>query len=213
MSLDRPLPPCAEVCLVRRRSSTQKGGTIIAEDVHDWATHARRICDPDGYRPPFCPGCRGTHLHVHDYRERVVRGEPEHSAVTTVRHECVTCDAIWQVLPGFVARCLWRTWEVVARCVALTTAGGDADPPRPPKVPSRTVRRWRARWHRPATYLAQVLAASGEAAWAALACVMPPRGTCAQLVGVYVQREHGRGKSLAAFAALVDRLQPHVRLM
>jgi hypothetical protein len=65
VSRDRLPPPHAEACLVRLRPSTQKGGTIIAEDVLDRATHERRICDPDGYRPPFYPavasaGCMCT---------------------------------------------------------------------------------------------------------------------------------------------------------
>ncbi len=69
MSQDRLPPPGQEVCLVRLRPSSQKGGTIIAEDVTDRATHDRRICDPDGYRPAFCPNCGERTLHVHDYRE------------------------------------------------------------------------------------------------------------------------------------------------
>ena len=75
MSQDRLPPPGGESCLVRMRPSTQKGGTIIAEDVTDQATHDRRICNPDGYRPTFCPTCRGRTLHVHDYRERVLRAD------------------------------------------------------------------------------------------------------------------------------------------
>ncbi len=51
MSQNRLPPPESEACLFRLRSSTQKGGTLIAEDVTDHATHERRICDPDGYRP------------------------------------------------------------------------------------------------------------------------------------------------------------------
>ena len=45
-------PPQYEFCLVRLRSSTQKGGTLIVEAVTDYASHERLICDPDGYRPP-----------------------------------------------------------------------------------------------------------------------------------------------------------------
>ena len=51
---------------MRLRPSSQKGGTIIAEDVTDRATHDRRIRDPDGYRPAFCPNCGERTLHVHD---------------------------------------------------------------------------------------------------------------------------------------------------
>jgi hypothetical protein len=48
-----------EACLVRLRPSSEKGGTIIAEDVTDAAMHERRLYDPDGYRPRFCPRCQG----------------------------------------------------------------------------------------------------------------------------------------------------------
>ena len=67
MSRHRLPPVEREACLVRLRSSSQKGGTIIVEDVTELATHDRRICDPDGYRPPFCPNCGEETLHVHDY--------------------------------------------------------------------------------------------------------------------------------------------------
>ena len=100
MSHDRPPPPTREVCLVRLRPSSQKGGTIIAEDVTDRATHDRHICDPDGYRPAFCPNCGETTLHVHDYRERILRAEPGAPVARVVRHACVGCDAIWQILPA-----------------------------------------------------------------------------------------------------------------
>ncbi|PYT72374.1 MAG: hypothetical protein DMG39_10140 [Acidobacteria bacterium] len=76
MSQNRLPPPESEACLFRLRSSTQKGGTLIAEEVTDHAAHERRICDPDGYRPAFCPRCGERRLHVHDYRERVLRAEP-----------------------------------------------------------------------------------------------------------------------------------------
>ena len=82
-------PPQYEFCLVRLRSSTQKGGTLIAEAVTDYASHERLICDPDGYRPPFCPRCGGRRLHVHDYRERVLRAEPGPPVTRTVRLLCV----------------------------------------------------------------------------------------------------------------------------
>jgi hypothetical protein len=139
MSQDRLPPPDREACLVRLRASTQKGGTIIVEDVTDWATHDRRICDPDGYRPAFCPTCRGTHLHVHDYRERLLRADPDQPVVTTVRHACVACEAIWQVLPAFIARHLWRTWRVVAHTLTPDDGRPSPEPPQHwPKVPSRT---------------------------------------------------------------------------
>jgi len=214
MSQDRLPPPDHEACLVRLRPSSQKGGTIIAEDVTDRATHDRRICDPDGYRPAFCPNCGARTLHVHDYRERILRAEPGEPVARVVRHACVGCDGIWQILPAFIARHLWRTWRVVER--TLTGAGPPpaARETRWPPVPPRTQRRWQARWLRPAQFLAQTLAACGETAWAALAAGLAPAATCADLVAAYAgARVTPAGQLLASVAALVNRLHPRVRLM
>ena len=216
MSRDRLPPPDPEACLVRLRPSTQKGGTIIAEDVIDHATHERRICDPDGYRPPFCPTCGERGLHVHDYRTRVLRAEPDNTPVATiVRHACVACQAIWQVLPAFLARHLWRTWRVVTHTLTPEDGRRAPEPTRQwPPVPRRTARRWRARWQRPAHALAQILTASGAAAWAALAGLFPADATCGDVVAAYA-RQHGSriGRAVAAVAALIYRLQPSVRLL
>ena len=201
-------PPQYEFCLVRLRSSTQKGGTLIAEAVTDYASHERLICDPDGYRPPFCPRCGGRRLHVHDYRERVLRAEPGPPVTRTVRLLCVFCEAIWQVLPLFLARHLWRSWKVVRHTLMPDAQTSSlSEPPHWPKVPKRTVRRWRQRWLRPALALAQILAASGQAVWATLATGLPVDATCADLVRAYA-REHV-GPPLAGLAALLYRLQPN----
>ena len=69
----RPSPPPSPRYLERPYTSSQKGGTLIAEEVTDLETHARRLCDPDGYRPSCCPRCGHGVLHVHDYRSRVLR--------------------------------------------------------------------------------------------------------------------------------------------
>jgi hypothetical protein len=134
--------------------------------------------------------------------------------VTTVRHACVACAAIWQILPMFIARHLWRTWRVVAHALGAEPASAAEDPRRGPAVPTRTVRRWRARWQRSAQTLTQVLAASGEVAWAALASRVGPEGTCGDLVAAYgrVTGPHG-GSPVAAVAALVYRLHPRLRLV
>jgi hypothetical protein len=210
MSQDRLPPPEVEACLVRLRSSSQKGGTLIAEDVSDLATHERRLCDPDGYRPRFCPNCGATTLHVHDYRERVLRAEPGRPIASIVRHECVGCEAIWQILPAFIARHLWRTWGVVEH----TLRGARGEPAREAAVPERTRRRWRQRWLRPARFVSQVLAACGEASWAALANVLTATATCADLVAAYaIAGTSAAGQVLASVAALLYRLEPKVRLM
>lgn len=212
MSRDRLPPPPSEACLVRQRPSSQKGGTIIAEDVTDRALHEQRICDPDGYRPTFCPHCGDRTLHVHDYRERVLRAEPGEPVARVVRHECVGCAAIWQILPAFIARHLWRTWRVIEH--TLTEAASPPEPSRWPPVPERTRRRWQTRWRRPAQMLGQVLAACGHATWAALATGLAPGATCAGLVAAYaVTQATPSGQQLAAVAALIDRLAPRMRLM
>jgi hypothetical protein len=204
-----------EACLVRLRSSSQKGGTIIAEDVTDLETHERRLCDPDGYRPRSCPRCGGSTLHVHDYRWRVLRADPSGPVTSILRYVCVGCAAIWQTLPAFIARHLWRGWRVVGH--ALTGAeparvGGEVR--RWPAVPGRTVRRWRQRWLRPARFLAQVLAACGEPMWAALAGVLTAGATCADLVAAYADATMtAAGHVLASVAALLYRLLPKVRLL
>jgi hypothetical protein len=203
-----------EACLVRLRPSSQKGGTIVAEDVTDLATHDRRLCDPEGYRPSFCPNCRGTTLHVHDYRERVLRGEPGRPVASIVRHVCVSCEAVWQTLPRFIARNLWRTWRVVERTLTGSTTPIEGDAQRWPPVPERTRRRWRGRWLRPARFVAQVLTSCGGAAWAAVGAGVGAGATCAELVAAYADATMtAAGHLLAAVAALIYRLQPKVRLM
>jgi hypothetical protein len=212
MSQDRLPPPEEEVCLVRLRPSTQKGGTIIAEDVTDLVTHERRLCDPDGYRPKFCPKCRETTLHVHDYRPRNLRAEPGQPATWVVRHKCVGCEAIWQVLPVFIARNLWRTWRVVEHTLmGATPLPAEAEARRWPTVPARTRRRWFARWLRPARYLARVLCSCGGATWVG---VLAAGARCADLVAAYAGTGLApAGHLLAAVAALVYRLEPKVRFM
>lgn len=206
-----PSPSYYEDCLIRLRSPTQKGGTLIAEEVTDHATHERCICDPDGYRRGiFCARCGGRRLHVHDYRERVLRAEPGKPVITIVRLVCVACEAIWQILPLFVARQLWRTWEVVHR-VLMPDPKSCASERQPwPKVPPRTVWRWRQRWLRPALALTRILASSGPA-WAALAIRLPVDATCGDLAATYAADQVG--EPLGGLAALIYRLQPKVRLM
>jgi len=215
MSRDRLPPPEPEVCLVRLRPSSQKGGTIIAEDVMDRTTHERRVCDPDGYRPSCCPNCGERRLHVHDYRTRTLRAEPGESVARIVRHECVACTAIWQTLPAFIARQLWRNWRVVER--TLSWAEPELAAPemrRWPPVPKRTRRRWSARWLRSAQFLVQVLATCGEATWSALAGTLASEATCADLITAYAGAQATpAGQQLLSMAALIYRLQPKVRLM
>ena len=202
MSQDRLPPPQPARYLERRYGSSQKGGTLIAEDVRDLETHKRRLCDPDGYRPRHCPRCGHDVLHVHDYRLRVLRADPDEARTRVVRHRCAAraCGARWLVLPLLLARHLWRRWEVVE---ASTLGRRPADWP---PVPARTRRRWRARLRTAARVLVQVLAASGSAA---LACVTERVGLGAPRLDVVL----ALGVPLSRAAALIHRLAPGLRLM
>ena len=195
-----PLPPPRY--LERPYASSQKGGTLIAEEVTDLETHARLLCDPDGYRPSCCPRCGHAVLHVHDYRSRVLRADREGAAIKVVRHRCVgaDCGARWLTLPLLLARHLWRRWAVLE----ATTQG--RRPVDGPPVPARTGRRWRARLQLAGRRLTQGLAASGS----------PLLEAVAQRLGLSATRREvvlALGLSLSATAALVHRLAPGLRLM
>ncbi len=215
MSQKQLPPPDIEVCLVRLRPSSLKGGTIIAEDVTDLATHERRLCDPDGYRPPFCPNCGEKTLHLHDYRFRTLLAEPGDPEARIVRHECVECTAVWQILPAFIARHLWRSWKVVEYALTGSVPAAEArESRRWPTVPERTLRRWRARWLRSSQFLTQVLAVCGDAAWSVLACGQAVEARCVDFVAACTRAQPTPvGHRLAVVAGLVYRLQPKVRLM
>jgi hypothetical protein len=204
---------------VRARSSSQKGGTLIAEDVVDLETHRRRICDPDGYRPARCPTCGLCVLHVHGYRLRVLVADAsgtaatagETDAVTTpiVVYLCIACGATWRVLPRFIARHLWRSWPTVE---ASTVVGPPARAH--PKVPERTVRRWQQRLASAARRLVQVLATSGSALLEAVAQAVGLDATRAELAAAYVDAIVPAARMpLGDLAALVHRLEPGVRLV
>jgi hypothetical protein len=207
-------PPPPPPCLIRPYASSQKGGTLIAEDVTDRAAHERRLCDPDGYRPPACPKCGHDKLHVHDYRDRTLRGEPDSGesaaagAITVVRHRCPACDATWRILPRFLARFLWRSWPVVEQAAL-------ASPPQSaPLIPPRTLARWHARLASAARHLIVALASSGGAALTAVVHAVGLDATREELVVAYAAAMHipepGR---VAALAALAHRLTPGLRVM
>jgi len=207
----RSLSPADEACLCRACPSTQKGGTLVAEDVHDLEAHEQRLAQPDSYRPAGCPRC-GSKLHIHDLRPRGLHGEPA-MATEVLRFRCsdrARCGAGWQVLPAFLARCLWGSW---AR-VACALAGEHRSP-----VPRRTRRRWRARLAGTARMLVGVLSTASEAgAWVALARAV---GLDARRIDVLRGYAVHTGcfeafipsACFAELAAAVHRLCPGVRLM
>lgn len=211
MSQNRLPPPRPEECLVRPCPSSQKGGTLIAEEVTEPAEHQRRLCDPDGYRPSRCPRCGHDVLHVHAYRERRLRGEDEVAVIRIVIHRCAQqeCRATWRSLPLFLARRLWRTWRTVEREVLP-----EATAPTRATVPRRTVRRWKARLYSSARHLVQVLATSAGALWMGVAKAVGLEGTRRALVeALAAVQGTPPGRRLAEPAALMHRLCKGVRLM
>jgi hypothetical protein len=140
-------------------------------------------------------------MHVHDYRSRKPRGDEDWPPVIeTVRFQCPRCDAVWLVLPVFLARHLWRVWTTVG----VILGSGER---RRVHVPAHTRRRWLARAHTSGHKLTSVLAVSGEALARAATSIGPDpsRGDIVEALG---------GPSrLAEVADLIDRLAPAVRVM
>lgn len=210
-SLDQPgtAPPAADSCLVSsyasRGGTGQKGGTFIDETVIDLAAHEARMKDPASYRPAECR-CGGNRLHLHDRRDRKVRGGAGVAVVTVVIFLCAKCSATWRVLPAFVARCLWRTWPVVAAVLCGERRGDE------PEVPQRTRKRWQARLAQAARVPLQVFASSGDATLRGVAQRVGLEGCRQTLVKSYATA-FTDAVPLAALAELLHRLSPGIRLM
>ena len=220
MSQERLPPPDPAPCLGRAYPSSQKGGTRIAEDVTDRAEHRKRLCDPAGYRPANCPRCGHAVLHVHDYRERTLRAEPGAPGIRIVRHRCAACEGVWQTLPAFVARHLWRSWTTVqaSTIAAPRPPSGPSPspllPPSPPVVPKTTVARWWSRLLSAAGVLVQVLASSGSRALDAIVSAVGQQATRHELVLAYASRAGASPPiRLLDLPAFVHRLVPGIRLM
>ena len=199
-------PPEAEACLTRRYPSSQKGGTLIAEDVVDLATHERRLSLPELYRPKRCPRC-GARLHIHDSRVRGLVADP---AISTevLRFRCADrepCGATWQVLPAFIARQLWRSWQVVEEAI---------ESPERSAVPQRSRRRWQARLASAGRLLVAILTTTASQVWTALATAAGLGCTRLDLVREYhTALSPAKGACLCELAGLIHRLVPGVRLM
>jgi hypothetical protein len=209
MSQRRLPPPAPAACLDRPYPSSQKGGTWIAEDVTDRDEHRRRLCDPDGYRLRECPHCHHRVLHVHDYVVRVLVADSQEPVIKIVRYECAGCEAIWRILPAFVARHLWRSWDTVKAVTVAAPA-----PPTQPAVPERTLQRWRARLSAWASTLVQLFATSWAVRLVRLALAVGHDGSREELVHAYAaEMDEGADNPLAAVAGHVQRLMPGLRLM
>lgn len=205
MNKIRTAPPAAASCLLSsyasRGGTGQKGGTLINETVIDLAAHETMMKDPGSYRPAECR-CGCTRLHLHDRRERKVRGSGS-GVVTVVIFLCAKCFATWRVLPACLARCLWRTWEVVEAALFE----GQRVP-----VPARTVQRWHARLTRAAVSATQALATSGDPMLRAVAQRVGLAASRDALVQAYAAAAETPAL-LAPLAVLLHRLSPGLRLM
>lgn len=174
---------------------------MLAANVRTLAEHERAVADPDRLRPPACATCGCGRLHVHDYRTRKPRGQLGWPAVIEIlRFRCAGCGAVWQLLPAFVARHLWRVWTTVG---VILGAGSRPDV----TVPKRTRRRWHARAATSARKLARVLATAGGELAAAVAKLAwdPSRRQVIDALG--------GASRLAEQSALIDRLAPGLRVM
>lgn len=193
-------PPAAQTCLVSSDASRgRKGGTIIDERVLELSMHERMMKNPASYRPAECR-CGCSRLHLHARRERRAQGG---TVVTVVIFLCAKCFATWRVLPAFLARCLWRSWEVVERALFSE---------RRAPVPARTVQRWHARLAQAALAATQALAASGAPTLREVAQRVGLEASRGELVKAYAEATES-SSLLAPLAALLHRLSPGLRLM
>lgn len=205
--------PAAPVCLTMPYSAKpeQKGGTLIAEQVHGIEEH-RRLLDSDAYRPEGCLLC-GRFLHVLDQRPRKLRDQPDSPEEMICRYRCRPCGAVWQVLPGFIARHLHRSWEAVQSAVVAAGAlEGSGSERRVTRKPS-TLRRWLARLASSALVLTQALIEAG----AAVEVVLRELGAwCTRRELVEALAGAGvldRQRKLGHLACWIHRIVPGLRLM
>jgi hypothetical protein len=188
--LDHPRP--------RKNGDKFRGGTVIDPRIKTLDDHTAALANPDLIRPRECAACRCPVLHVHDRRTRNLDGRG--SATTEVLvFRCVRCRVVWRVLPAWLARHLWRTWEAVSE--ALDEARSRSE------TPERTRQRWRERLRERAAMLVVVLGQLGPARAPAVAALelLASRGDVLEAFGGLAR--------LAGLAALIDHLVPGVRVM
>lgn len=207
--------PAIPACLNTPYTSkpSQKGGTLIAEDVVDLEEHRRRLWDPDAYRPAECFNCGSDLLHAHGFRERRLVDEGGMSWEEIRRYLCASCHGVWQVLPAMICRHLHRPWEVVQSAVAAQGVVEPEGPERGPKLPGQTVGRWMGRLMMSALVLTQALVGAG----AAVSDVIGRVGmdcTRGELVDALAAADVVQGpRKLEQLAGWIHRLVPGVRLM
>ena len=186
----------------RPRPRKQKGGTVLARDVTTFEQYEAALADPALFKLSRCLSCKVGVMHVHDRRERIFAGEvggPGRTEVLVFRcNRQDECGATWRVLPHFLARHLWRRWTLVG--VVLEDGRH--------RVPRRTQQRWRRRL---ASAAAVVVALLGQAAthdWTEVAVRAGMDATRGEVITAA-----GGPTRLADLAAIIDHLQPGVRLM
>lgn len=162
-------------------------------------------------------------MHIHDERPRLLAGHPAQST-QVARFRCANrdaCGAVVQVIPAFLARCLWRSWETVEAAMepaAPRPKASDAARSAAPVVPERTRQRWRARLSSSAAAMIAALAAArGSLSWVGdVIETVGVGGRRAEVVSVYRTQATplpSRGLSYAAPAAVLHRVAPGLRLM
>ena len=129
------------------------------------------------------------------------------TVVTVVIFLCAKCSATWRVLPAFLARCLWRSWAVVAGAVGVSRRRVDE-----PEVPERTRQRWCARLAQAARVPMQVLASSGDGTLRGVAQGAGLEGSRRALVDSFAAA-FAAAVPLASLAELLPRLSPGIRLV
>lgn len=201
MPVNAGLPPSP--CLDRPTPSSTKGGTVIAEHITELRQQHQALAEPDRVRPDGCPTCGIGPLHVHERRERKLRGHPEAAAISVLVFRCGRreCRAVWRVLPAFLARHLWRAWSTVAEALTPT-------PKRRSSVPSQTRARWRARLRERAAVLVAVLGSSGQRSVLERAVALGSAALRGEVIDAF-----GGLTALPVLCALVHHLVPGVRVM
>lgn len=191
---------------------SQRGGTLIAEEVWDLDEHRRRVASPRGYRPPACPRC-GRFLQGHGCRTRTLRDQPNSAAEDIRRYRCKACGALWQVLPAFLARHLQRTWGAVqsrlVRAGVLKATGAEWRVPRKPG----TLKRWLGRVAATAIVLTQALAECGASVLAVIGSLGAGCSRRQLIEGLAERGLLDRQTKMAQLACWIHRLVPGVRLM
>ena len=203
--------PAAPVCLTTPYSAKpgQKGGTLLAAEVCGIDEH-RRLLESGGYRPEGCVHC-GRFVHILDQRPRKLRDQPDSSQEWICRYRCRPCGAVWQVLPGFIARYLHRTWAAVQSAVVAAGALARTGAERRVTCKPSTLRRWLGRLASSARVLTQALVGAGARVEAVLEDlgIWCTRGQWVEALAGVVEKQ----RKLEHLACWIHRIAPGLRLM